>query len=130
MFLNSLGGYEVLRFVGQATEVTDAVKNVIQKFLPANYSALDGEFEVNQSILAKKMNYSSGYIKDRFAKEWHDYMVDLLLSSRVYNVTNGKRMPIVITAGQHEEDDQNYLRYVRFDARPAYDDDSFTPKTI
>ncbi len=130
LFLNSLGSYEVLRFTGQATEATDVAKDIIQKFLPYNYNALDGEFEVNQAIIQKKQNYSSGYIKDRLAKQWHEYMIDLLMSPRVYDITNGKRLPIMITSGQHEMDDQNYLRFVHFDARPAYDNDSFTPSTL
>lgn len=130
MFLNSLGSFEVLRFTGQAERETDYVREVVQKFLPHNYAASDGEFASNNNTLQPKDNYSSGHIKGRMAEAWHEYMQDFLMSPRIYHVTDGRRMPVNIIAGSWNKADQDYQRYIRFDVKPGYDDQSFTPSGI
>lgn len=126
LFINSLGGYEVLRFTGVAAKKTEFSREVIQKYLSANYASQDGEFEVNSSIMSERGNYSSGLVD----RQWHEYLKDFLLSKRVYDVTTGKRIPVAILSSEHNEEDQDYTRYIRFEARPAYDNISFTPASI
>jgi len=130
MFLNSLGTFEVLRFTGQAIEETSFSRDLVQKFLPHNYNSIDGEFAVNNNTMDKKNSYSSGHIKDRKAAEWHEYLQDFLLSSRVYDVTTGARIPFVMNAGNYRKEDQNYQRFIRFEGKPAYDDQSYTPSRL
>ncbi|HMG90756.1 MAG TPA: hypothetical protein VK589_11875 [Chryseolinea sp.] len=130
MFLNSLGSFEVLRFTGQADKQTDFSRELVQKFLPHNYAAVDGEFELNNNIIQPKHNYSSGFIKGTMAKAWHEYMQDFLNTSRLYDVTDGRRIPLNIIGGNWSEADQNYDRFIRFDVKPAYEDQSFTPSSI
>jgi hypothetical protein len=130
MFLNSLGSFEVLRFVGQANRQTEFSREVVQKFLPHDYAAEDGEFAVNSVLSVKKNNFSSGYIKGKLAAEWHEYMEDFLLSPRIFNITTGSRIPVVITGASMELQDQNYERFIRFDAKPGYDNISFTPSSL
>lgn len=128
MFLNSLGTWEVIRFTGVTSEDTDAQSEVIQKFLPHDYDPLDGEFMVNTGTLTTKITYSSGYIANRYAKEWHVYLKDLMLpKTLIYDVTTGHRVPLIITGAKYSRQDQNYERFVQLEARPAYDDESFTP---
>lgn len=129
MFLNSLGAYEVLRFTGQAQEKANIEKEYIQRFLAHNYQALDGQYEVNNAVMTQENNYSSGYVKGLFAKEWHEYLKDFLLSGKVFDVTDGRRVPIIVT-GDHTQADQDYERYIRFSAKTAYDNESFTPGEI
>lgn len=130
MFLNSLGSYEVLRFTGQAENQTEFSRELVQKFLPHNYSAVDGEFELNNNIIQPKRNYSSGFIKGTMAKAWHEYMHDFLNTSRLYDVTDGRRIPLNIIAGNWISADQNYDRFIRFEVKPAYEDQSFTPSSV
>lgn len=130
MFLNSLGAFEVLKFTGQVTERTQFNRNLVQRFLPHNYAALDGQYINNDVTHNQQRNISSGYIKNRFAKEWHEYMKDFMGSRIVYDVTDGNRYPIVITGGDHDSEDQNYERFIRVTARDAYDNESFTPADI
>jgi len=130
MFLNSLGAFEVLRFDGQAESTTEFGREVVQRFLPHNYAPLDGEFVSNNNVMLPKINYSSGYIKDRLAKAWHEYMQDFLNTSRLYDVTDGRRIPLNIINGNWTYTDQDYERFIRFDVKPAYDNQSFTPNTI
>jgi hypothetical protein len=130
MFQNSLGTFEVLRFTGQANETTGFQREILQRFLPHNYVASQGEFLANSIQSLKRNSYSSGYIKDRLAKQWNAYMEDFMLSPRILEVTNGLRKPVVITSGDINIEDQNYERYFRFEAKPAYDNDSFTPEDI
>lgn len=130
LFLNSLGAYEVLRFTGQAQQTTEVVADPMQKFLVHDYQALDGEFEVNATKMIQQTNYSTGHIRGSMAEAWREYIKDLLLSHRVYDITDGRRLPIVITSREHNKTDQDYNRFVRFTARQAYDDENFTPASI
>jgi hypothetical protein len=130
MFINSLGAFEVLRFTGQVIESTKFNREIVQKFLPHNYAALDGQFSVNQITHQKQTSLSSGYFKNRMARQWHEYMKDFLGSPIVYDVTNGSRYPMPISAGDHVNEDQNYELYIRVDTRDGYDNESFTPAVI
>ncbi|HEY3403898.1 MAG TPA: hypothetical protein VGK59_10955 [Ohtaekwangia sp.] len=130
MFLNSLGSFEVLRFTGKASEVTEYRRDVVQKFLPRNYAAMDGEFAVNDISMEEKKSYGSGYITGKLAKQWHEYLKDFLLSPMIYDVTTGQRIPVVISGGNHLQEDDNYERFIRFEAKPAYNNNSFTPAEI
>lgn len=130
MFLNSLGAFEVLRFTGQAAETAEYKRDVVQKFLPHDYAALDGEFAVNSVLMEEKKAFSSGFIKEKLAAEWHEYLKDFMISPIIYDITDGQRYPVVITGGSHVREDQNYERFIRFEAREAYDNDSYTPATI
>lgn len=130
MFLNSLGAFEVLRFTGQATETAEYRRDVVQKFLPHDYAALDGEFAVNGVLMEERKTFSSGFIKEKLAAEWHEYLKDFMMSPLIYDVTSGLRYPVVITGGSHVREDQNYERFIRFEAREAYDNDSFSPAEI
>jgi hypothetical protein len=130
MFLTSLGGFEVIRLTGAAAVKTQVARDVINKFLPHDYAALDGELEVNNTTIERSTNFSTGFIKGSLARQWHEYMIDFLNSKRIYNVTTGDRVPVVITSADHVTEDQNYEFFVRFDARNAYSNDSFTPSEI
>ncbi len=130
MFLNSLGSFEVLRFIGQAEKLTEFNRELVQKFLPHSYAPLDGEFASYNNLMQPKDNYSSGYIKGRMAEAWHEYLQDFLNTSILYDVTDGRRLPLIITAGNWMKADQDYQRFIRFEAKPAYDNQSFTPSSL
>lgn len=131
MFLNSLGSYEVMYFKGQADITAKVQKDIIQKHLPSDYSALQGEFETNNGTLRDEGNYSSGYFKGAYAAAWQEYMKDFLLSSRVYELVGQTRKPVnVITDSFQYEVDQDYKHFVQFRTIEAYENDSFTPASI
>lgn len=131
MFLNSLGAYEVMYFKGQADITAKVQKDIIQKHLPSDYSALQGEFETNNGTLRDEGNYSSGYFKGVHAAAWQEYMKDFLLSSRVYELVGQTRKPVnVITDSFQYKVDQDYKHFVQFRTTEAYENDSFTPASI
>lgn len=129
MFLNSLGAYEVLRFTGAATMSTQVDKEQVVKFLPTDYAALDGEKEAFGSSMQEASSFSSGYLDDKYSAAWLDYLKDFLLSRRVFDVTDGKRRPIFVAPGTFQTGaDQDFTRFIRFQALDSYEDDSYTPK--
>lgn len=131
MFLNSLGASEVLMFTGKAERSTNLERDIVQKFLPVDYEAIDGEFDVNQSTIQARSSFSSGYIKGAFAKQWNEYMIDFVKSAIIYDVTTGERLRrIVTTTNVPGEADQEYSRFVRFEAMDNYIDENFTPDDI
>lgn len=129
MALNSLGSYEVIRFTGAADHATDIGKDQVVKYLPASYSSLDGEKEVYSASMQERSSLSSGFFDDSLAASWLDYMKEFLLSRKVYDVTDGKRRPIVVLGGQFPTGaDQDYTRFIRFTALDSYEDENYTPK--
>lgn len=129
MFLNSLGSYEVLRFTGSADFSTEVAKDQVVKFLPVSYASLDGEKEIYSARLQERSSFSSGYLDDKLAAQWLDYLKDFLVSRKVYEVTDGQRRPIVVAGGQFVTGaDQDYTRFIRFTALDSYEDESYTPK--
>lgn len=131
MFLNSLGGYEVHRFTGQTRAEEQYSREVIQKFLPMDYEALSGEFEINDVQGRRIHSFSSGYFKGQYADQWLDYMRDLIRATRFFDVTSSVRMPMVITnTNLPLKEDQNYLRFVRFQAQEVYFNENYTPDEI
>jgi hypothetical protein len=130
MYLNSLGAFEVIRFTGQATEKVTYNRDVVQKFLPHDYKPLDGEFSSTSTSRQRQVSFSSGFIKNRFAEEWHEYMQEILGTSILFDITTGARIPMAIVNGEFSSEDQNYQRFIRIEARDSYDDVVFTPGTI
>lgn len=131
MFLNSLGAYEVLYFKGQAEITARVQKEIIQKHLSNDYSALQGEFESNNATLRDEGNYASGFFKGPLAAAWQEYMKDFLLSSRVYEIVGQSRKPVnVITDNFPFKIDQDYKHGVQFRTTDAYESDSYTPASI
>lgn len=128
MFLNSLGAFEVLRFIGQTEYTTEVSKEAVVRFLPYNYSALAGEKEVSNALLQESGSYSSGFIDGPYSRQWMEYLKDFLISRQVYDVTTGSRKPVLVTAGSYPMGaDQNYERFVRFVVLDSYVDENFTP---
>jgi aromatic ring-opening dioxygenase LigB subunit len=131
MFLNSLGSFEVLRFTGQAERQTTFESDIVQRFLPHNYVSEDGEMAINLTTMQDKTNLSTGYFKEENANAWREYMKDFRLSAKIFDVTNGQRIRMVITSNNLPgNSDQDYLRFARFDSENAYIDDSYTPEAL
>lgn len=131
MMLNSLGAWEVHRFTGQGRVEEQFTREIVQKFLPHDYEQLDGEMAANDIQGQRNYSFSSGHIKGKYADLWHDHMRDLLRSTKVYDVTSGARLPLVITSTSMPlKEDQNYRRYVRFNAQEIYANDNYTPDEI
>lgn len=131
MFLNSLGGYEVIKFNGLKTVSSDYDREVLEYFLPANYKAEDGQFKSGRVSLQDKNSYSTGYITGSLSAEWVEYLKDLLLSKNVFDVTNGNRLPVLITNTTYAAGgDQEYERFLRIETISAYRDECFTPDYV
>lgn len=130
MFLNSLGAFEVLRFTGQQATKAQFARDVVQKFLPHNYSPSDGEFAQNSITRVTNKSIGSGYVKGQLAEEWHEYLQDFIGSPIIYDVTDGKRYPVVVVGGEWGDEDQNYERFIRIEARDAYNNNSYTPSNV
>lgn len=131
MFLNSMGTFEVIRFTGVTEYSSEINKEQIVKFLSHDYSALQGEREVNSATLQRLSNNSSGYIDGAYAAEWLDYMDEFLISPRVFEVTDRQRRPVLVNGGSFNKGaDQSYERFIRLTTVDAYQDDSYTPQNL
>jgi len=131
MFLNSLGAYEVIRTTGQSEEMADFEREILQKNLTYNYNALDGEYQISNVSKTNRFIYSSGYFTGRYSDQWLEHMQELYLSQKVYDVTDGLRVPIIIQSGSMQvKKDADNKRSIRFEAIEAYFDYVNTPRSV
>ena len=128
LFLNSLGGYEVLRTTGLTKSEAEITNEIINVFLPTDYQADQGEEITHNPRNQRFRDVSSGYQLDKYWIEWYQ---DFRLSPRVYDITNGNRNRVNIEDGSMPLfEDQDYRHYMRFRAREAYTNEVFTPNSI
>lgn len=131
MFLNSLGAYEVHRFTGVGQAAEQYNRTIVQKFLGHDYDALEGELETNEVTSQRGFSFSSGYFTGANAREWQEYMRDLVRTTRLYDVTSGARIPLVVETSKFDiDEDQNYERFIRLDVREAYVNENYTPDEV
>lgn len=131
MLLNSLGTYEVLRMIGQNEETAGFERKILEKHLPMDYSYLDGQFEGANVSKILRTSYSTGMMNNTFGSEWLEYLQEVLMSSRVFDITDGTRIPMIIqTNTMLVRKDSDNRKFLRFEATEAYSDHSFTPRVI
>lgn len=125
VFLNSLAGFEVLRFTGVASSTLETSKEQIVKYLPLGYAGAEGEIQVNESSMQLSHSYGSG---NDLTSDWLEYMSDLLSSKRVYLLEGNRVKPIIVDADSYDMgEDQNYERFIRFKAVEAFEEENYTP---
>ncbi len=131
MFLSSLGSWEVIRFYGDTAEAEDYNRQIVRKYLKPGYVATDGEYEQNNVEGVNSLSLGSGYFMEAQSKQWQLYMRDLLRSPRVYDITTGTRVPLIITSNKLAgPEDRNYKYLVRFEAQEAYSNTVYTPDDV
>jgi hypothetical protein len=131
LFQNSLGSYDTLRCTGLAQVTAEVTKTIRQKHLKMNYETLDGELEASGATFRKQSDNSTGFMTGSFGLAYQQYLLDFLISPKVYDITNGVRVPVVIDSGSMRyKDDDSYQYYLRFKAIESYTNHSFTPDKI
>jgi len=125
LIVNSLGSHEVHLFTGQGSTQHQMDGDIIQKYLPPSYTALSGQLQSSEKTFAKKKSYSTGYLP---SAAWQEYLTDLLLTRYFFDVTDGKRYPMVVTTkDMRAKEDQDYEFFVRFEALDAYQNPGYNP---
>jgi hypothetical protein len=128
MFLNSLGTWEVLRLYGDTAEEERYQRQVMRKSLTPGYTGDEGEFQQTTVDGQPASEMGTGYFLETDSKDWLMYMRDLMRSTRVFDVTKGSRVPLVITSpALPGPKDRNYKYSARFEALHGYSDEVYTP---
>lgn len=130
LLTNSLGAYEVIRTIGFSEQSAELERTFIEKLLPTGYDADDGQFRNGSSIKRAKTKVSTGFYSGVLAKEWMEYAQQIALSNKVFDITNGERIPqINTTKGVVFEQNENNKRFARLDFIEAYEDENYTPES-
>ncbi len=95
LFSNSLGGYEVLRTIGFSERSAKIEHTISEKLLPTGYDANDGQFGNGHSRKQNSTKVSTGFYSGVLSKEWLEYMQEVALSRKVFDITNGERIPMI-----------------------------------
>lgn len=130
LFLNSIGGWDVLRMTGKTIEQVEIDSEIVEKHLEFDYEALDGQFKGTNHQKIDNTSYSTGFYSGTYGKYQAEYLQEIPLSSKVFDITTGERIPIIIKPGTFKiEESKDYRYYMRFEATSAYKDEVFTPKS-
>lgn len=130
MVLNSLGAWEVHRFTGQSESTESYDRSVVQKYLPHDYSSLDGEMEVRDVTRRVRHSFSSGFIKGKYSAQWLEYFRELAGCGMLYDVTT-ERIPLLnVTRDFNFQQDQDYQRFIRLEAERVYINESYTTPNL
>jgi hypothetical protein len=131
LFENSLGSFDTLRCSGKAVVTAIVEKDIIQRHLPMDYAALDGELQAGSATFRKESDHSSGHLTGRYGKAYQQYLLDFMVSKQVYEITSGNRVPVVIDkSSMRYQDDESNEYYLRFKAIESYTNHSVTPDEI
>lgn len=128
LFLNSLGTWETLRLYGDTSERERYERQVVRKNLSDGYTPAQGEYAQTFAEGQPARELGTGYFLETDSKEWQLYMRDLMKSPRIFDVTRGTRIPLIITSAELAgPQSRNYRYAVRFEAIEAYSDEVYTP---
>lgn len=128
MFLNSLGAWEVLLFTGQAEYSEKYERHHVQKFLTHDYESLTPEMAVRDVISHARYNFSSGFFKGKYARDWMKYLREFARCRMFYDITSGTRIPLKnVTSDFTFLRDQDYEYFIRVEAEDVYMNESYTP---
>ncbi len=128
---NSLGSYEVLRTYGHAEQVAQVEHTVIEKLLGVIYDPDDGQFANGTAFKRNMTKVSSGFYSGVLSAAWLEYMQEVALSKKVFDITTGERIPVINATPQvMVEQDENNKRFARLEFIDAYEDENYTPAAV
>jgi hypothetical protein len=131
LFLNSLGGYEVLRTVGFSEQSIEISREVIERFYGFGTYTTFGQYMAGEATKRKGTEVSSGFFSGSLSKKWLDYMQEPAMSRFVFDITDGTRVPLInMTKEAIIARNEDNKRFVRFEFLDAFADQSYTPYDI
>jgi|GEM_PF-4934733 len=118
IYENSLGAWETLRTSGQRSHGSIIEKTEFQGITSNNYAATDTEIiSTTESYQETYEQYTGNY----FTKDEAQDLIDMLKGEKLYELVNGKKVPVNVEAAEYFHDkDDNYQYGVMFKYRPAY----------
>jgi hypothetical protein len=126
MFLNSIGGFEVMRFYGIAEQTASYGRELVQAYLATDYNPLKGEKQMGESLRVDTASHSSGYFQGANGKAWLEYMKDFLGTTQLFELKGTQRLPLVITGGSLSVEDKNYEYAFQFEVESGFNNTSYT----
>lgn len=124
IFGNSQGGVDTLRTYGDHVSSIDIDYELSEKILPSGYALEDGEIVKTAIAYGDKFEVSTGYL---ISREYKEYLKELLITGNVFEITDGKLMPVVIETKKDELFKQSDNLYrLRFEYNYGYINNSYS----
>lgn len=135
IFQNSWGGFDTLRAVGIGESKANYEREDIKKILPDKFTSKNHEIENNSQSETRIYTVNIGILNNisgnSEAKDWENYLRQLELSKKRFEIISGKIVPIRATNNDvplHRDDIKIY-DYV-FSYTRAFYDESFSDDEI
>lgn len=118
LFGNSLGWFDTLRTTGERVSTLETTGEPLSKFLQSDYAITDGKRDMIRPDATLKFIQRTGWI----TKAESEYLVELLLSTRAYEIINHELVPIIITRKNTQINAENSKQFaLEFEYAYAYD---------
>src|SRR5690606_5478910 len=118
MFTNSLGMWEIMRAEGKSGLSFNIERELTTGYLQQGYDRTKGEIRTRVLGSTEELEVSTGFFSSKEEAVWAK---ELLLSQKVFLLTNSQRIPYNITTSEYKPfEDADYKWYLRFDAQLAY----------
>lgn len=98
VFLNSLGGWDTLRFFGVSNEQLNISSTTYQRQLEANYTPSSEELFVTNIRGERRITLNTGYLES----VWLNYLEELLWSEKIYINSNEGLIAVLITQNNYD----------------------------
>jgi len=123
-YQNSLGGVDSFVCQGEFEEGTEKQTDTHLHYVPKNYDAIEGEYDVFNTIFHKSIKVASGWKTEGERKAFTDFFT----SEHCWEMKNGMLTKIIIsdkkeTAVKSDE----FLKAVNFSYRYAHDENAVHP---
>jgi hypothetical protein len=127
LFLNSLGGYDTIRFTGDQEDFLEYDRVLYNSVLPSDFTAKDHHLAQLTATETRKFKANTGWVTPE-ATAW---IRDFFLSKNVYRLTGGKLIPVIITTTQatHRKDKED-LFSIDFEYTQSFSNENYSREIV
>ena len=127
LFLNSLGGYDTIRFTGDQEDFLEYDRVLYNSVLPSDFTAKDHHLAQLTATETRKFKANTGWVTPE-ATAW---IRDFFLSKNVYRLSGGKLIPVIITTTQatHRKDKED-LFSIDFEYTQSFSNENYSREIV
>jgi hypothetical protein len=127
LFLNSLGGYDTIRFIGDQEDSLEYERVQYSSVLGSNFTEMNHQLSQLSVTETRKFKCNTGWITPE-ASAW---IRDFFLSKNVYRLSGGKLIPVLINTAQvaHRKDKEE-LFSIDFEYIQSFSNDNYSREIV
>jgi hypothetical protein len=127
LFLNSLGGYDTIRFIGDQEDALEYDRVQYSSVLGSDFTEMNHQLSQLSVTETRKFKCNTGWI----TPESSAWIRDFFLSKNVYRLSGGKLIPVLINTAQvaHRKDKQD-LFSIDFEYTQSFSNENYSREIV